>query len=369
MMSVLNKHLLYFRGRVALSELLNSANIGENDFVAIQAYTCSAVPEGVFASNAKPVYIDVVKEGVTMSPDDLELKLKNIKNVKAIVIQHTFGVVADVERIVEISKKYNLIVIEDCCHSYNSEYKGEKVGSFSDASFYSFEWGKPVSLGLGGSAQVKNKQMLERLKKQYRSLVNPPLFTEFQLFIQRIAFFTLYNPRTYWTVKFLYHFFSKYGIIKGNHTSCKIDQKSKEFDYKISRILRSKLVKKMNKLHLFEDRSKKIVSLYEKKLLKLNGVEKIKILPESKSIYVRYPLWVSNKEKTSNLAYENKVEIASWYSSPVHPYVDDQLSSVGYKMGSCPNAEDSSRHIVSLPIPKKISNKYLQKMIKVLSNL
>ena len=77
-MSVLNKHLLYFRGRVAFSELLNSAGIGENDFVAIQAYTCSAVPEGVFASNAKPVYIDVVKEGVTMSPDDLELKLKNI---------------------------------------------------------------------------------------------------------------------------------------------------------------------------------------------------------------------------------------------------------------------------------------------------
>jgi len=366
MMSVLNKHLLYFRGRVAFSELLNSAGIGENDFVAIQAYTCSAVPEGVFASNAKPVYIDVVKEGVTMSPDDLELKLKNIKNVKAIVIQHTFGVVADVEKIVEISKKYNLIVIEDCCHSYNSEYKGEKVGSFSDASFYSFEWGKPVSLGLGGSAQVKNKQMLECLKKQYSSLVNPPLFTEFQLFIQRIAFFTLYHPRTYWTVKRLYHFFSKYGIIKGNHTSCKIDQKSKEFDYKISRILKRKITQKLNSLSFFEVKSQKVALIYEQNLLELTGVKKIKILPESRPIYVRYPIWVANKEKVFNSAYANKVEVANWYSSPVHPYVGDQLSNIGYQMGSCPNAELSSKHIVSLPLSHSLSVDFVNKLKKTL---
>ena len=183
---------LYYRGRVALSELLISGNIGKGDYVAIQAYTCSAVPEAVFASQANPLYIDVVEEGVTMSPDNLELKLKNVKNVKAVVIQHTFGIVADVERIVEISKKYNLIVIEDCCHSYNSEYKGHKVGSFSDASFYSFEWGKPISLGLGGAAQVKNKKMLDRIKLQYNSLTNPPISAELQLFIQKVAFLILF---------------------------------------------------------------------------------------------------------------------------------------------------------------------------------
>jgi len=356
----------YFRGRVALSEILKSAGVGINDFVAIQAYTCSAVPEGVFASKAKPLYIDVVEEGVTMSPNDLDLKLKNTKNVKAVVIQHTFGIVADVEKIVEISKKYNLIVIEDCCHSYNSEYKGKKVGSFSDASFYSFEWGKPISLGLGGAAQVKNQQMLDRLKLQYNSLSNPPLSAEFQLFIQRIAFFILYSPRTYWTVKRLYHFFSKYGIIKGNHSSCEINQRSKEFDYKISRILKYKIIKKLNRLSLFEEKSQKVVSVYEQNLVELTGVKKIKILPESKPIYVRYPLWVSNKEKTSSLAYENKVEIASWYSSPVHPYVDDQLTSVGYQMGSCPNAEQSSKHIISLPLSHDLSMSFINKLKKTI---
>jgi len=363
---VIDNHLLYYRGRVALSELLIASGVKKGDYVAIQAYTCSAVPEGVFAVGARPLYIDVVKKGVTMSPDDLELKLEGLRSVKVIVIQHTFGVVSDVERILEISKKYGLTVVEDCCHSYNSEFKNSKVGNFSDASFYSFEWGKPISLGLGGAVKVNNKKILERLNKQYDLLINPPLLTEFQLFIQRTAFFLLYSPRTYWLVKRLYHFFSKYGIIKGNHSTCEIDQRSKEFDYKISRILQRKLVKKMNKLSLFEDKSQKVVSVYEKNLLKLAGVETIKILPESKPIYVRYPLWVSNKEKTSSLAYENKVEVASWYSSPVHPYIDDQLSSVGYQMGSCPNAEQSSKHIVSLPLSHGLSMGFINKLKKTI---
>ena len=103
--------LLYFRGRVALAEILISSGIVEGDKVAIQAYTCSAVPEGVYASKATPLYIDVVKEGVTMSHNDLEAKLDNTKNVKAIVIQHTFGIVANLEKIIEIAKKNNLIIL------------------------------------------------------------------------------------------------------------------------------------------------------------------------------------------------------------------------------------------------------------------
>ena len=107
-------------------------------------------------------------------------------------------------------------------------------------AFYSFEWGKPISLGLGGAVKVNNKRILERLELQYKKLSDPPIITELQLFAQRIAFFVLYNPRTYWTVKGMFHFFSKYGLIKGNHTSENLTEQSKDFDYKISK----KLLKK-----------------------------------------------------------------------------------------------------------------------------
>ena len=122
----------------------------------------------------------------------------------------------------------------------------------------------------------------------------------------------------------------------------------------------------MNRLSLFEEKSQKVVLVYEKNLLKLQGVKKIKTLPESKPVYVRYPLWVSNKEKTLNLAYMNKVEVASWYCSPVHPYVGDQLSSVGYQMGSCRNAELSSKHIVSFPLSHRLNMGFINKLKKTI---
>jgi dTDP-4-amino-4,6-dideoxygalactose transaminase len=363
----MNNLLLYFRGRVALAEILIASGIVAGDKVAIQAYTCSAVPEGIFASKAKPLYIDVVKEGVTMSPIDLALKLNNTKNVKAIVIQHTFGIVADVEKIIKIAKKHNLIIIEDCCHTYNSEYKGYNVGSFSDASFYSFEWGKPIPLGLGGAAKVINLRILDRLKQKYSMLDRPPFFTEIQLFIQRIAYFTLYNVKTYWTVKKLYHFFLKIRLIKGNHSHFKINQMSKDFNYKISRILEHQLEKKFNTLSTLEKKNQKTISIIEKNLHNIVGVKKIKTLPETKQIYVRYPIWVSDKKKILYLAQVNKVEIAAWYTSVVHPYLDKELSSVGYSLGSCPNAERSSKHIVSLPISNK--NKYIEQIFNVLKKV
>ena len=71
---------------------------------------------------------------------------------------------------------------------------------------------------------------------------------------------------------------------------------------------------------------------------------------------------MSNKEYVVALAYANKVEVASWYASPVHPYIGDELLQTGYQIGSCPNAELSSQHIVSLPLSHKVSNTFLMKL-------
>ena len=94
---MIENQLLYFRGRVALKELLIASGIKKDEKVAIQAYTCSAVPEGVFAANALPIYIDVIKRGVTMCPDDLVDKsslsinnLQDLGNHQLIKIKHFF---------------------------------------------------------------------------------------------------------------------------------------------------------------------------------------------------------------------------------------------------------------------------------------
>ena len=362
----MNLDYLYYRGRVAMSELLTASGVVTGDFVAIQAYTCSAVPESVFAVGAKPLYIDIEEGGVTMSSNDLELKLKSCNNVKALIIQHTFGVVANIKELVKIAKRHNMIVIEDCCHTHSSRYQKGKVGDFSDASFYSFEWGKPLPLGIGGAVKVNNQKIFERLEDSYGRLKNPLIVSEFQLLIQRAAFSIFYSPKTYWTIKYLFHLFTKYGLIQGNQPSCNIEEKSEEFSYKISRLIRKKIKPNLYRLEFFESRGKQVVQLYKEKLLNLKTVKEILTLPESDVVYVRYPIWLNDKEAVMELAYKNRVEVSDWYSSPIHPYSSNQLTNAGYILGSCPNAELSSKHIVSLPLSHIPSKKFMDKLIKIL---
>ena len=146
--------LLYFRGRVALHAILNGLGIGSGDEVALQAFTCVAVPEGIMATGARPVWIDIESDGYNMAPESLESRIT--PRTSAIVVQHTYGIPADLERILSIAERHQIPVIEDCCHTLASTYHGKPVGSFGVASFYSFEWGKPLVAGIGGAAVVND---------------------------------------------------------------------------------------------------------------------------------------------------------------------------------------------------------------------
>lgn len=70
----------------------------------------------------------------------LSSRNSQLKRPKAIIAQHTFGIPADMYKIVEIAKKYNLYIIEDSCHAIGSKYKGKEVGTFGDAAFFSSQW-------------------------------------------------------------------------------------------------------------------------------------------------------------------------------------------------------------------------------------
>ncbi|HIE26284.1 TPA: hypothetical protein EYP66_03250, partial [Candidatus Poribacteria bacterium] len=87
--------LTFFRGRVALYAILKALNIGPGDEVATQAFTCVAVPEGIMASGARPVWVDIEVDGYNMDAEDLRRKLT--LRTRAIIVQHTYGIPADMD--------------------------------------------------------------------------------------------------------------------------------------------------------------------------------------------------------------------------------------------------------------------------------
>ncbi len=126
----------FFKGRVALYAILKAMEIQSGDEVILPGFTRVVVPNAIIYLNGRPVYVDIDKKTYNIDVTKIEEKIKY--RTKAIVAQHTFGIPAEMDKISEIAKKYNLYVIEDACHAIGSKYKGKEVGPFSDAAFFSY---------------------------------------------------------------------------------------------------------------------------------------------------------------------------------------------------------------------------------------
>jgi len=113
----------FFKGRVALYAILKAMGISSNDEVIVPGFTCVVVPNAIMYALAKPVYVDIDKKDYNIDVDKIEEKIT--KNTKVIIAQHTFGIPANMDRIVEICKRYKLYLIEDACHALGSTYKGK----------------------------------------------------------------------------------------------------------------------------------------------------------------------------------------------------------------------------------------------------
>ncbi|MFA7169910.1 MAG: aminotransferase class I/II-fold pyridoxal phosphate-dependent enzyme, partial [Candidatus Paceibacterota bacterium] len=108
-------------GRSSLMVILEALDVKEGDEIIVQAFTCNAVINPITQRGATPIYVDVDD---TLNIDVSQIEDKIGKNTKAIIIQHTFGMPANISAIKEIAEKHKLILIEDCAHALGAKYNG-----------------------------------------------------------------------------------------------------------------------------------------------------------------------------------------------------------------------------------------------------
>src|SRR6266852_1648406 len=104
----------FYRGRTALSVLLRALGVQAGDEVIVQAYTCLAVILPIMSLGAIPVYVDIMRGTYTVDPAAITARIT--RRTRVLIIQHTFGIPADLAPLLEIAKEHRLSVIEDCCH-------------------------------------------------------------------------------------------------------------------------------------------------------------------------------------------------------------------------------------------------------------
>ncbi|MBC24401.1 MAG: erythromycin biosynthesis sensory transduction protein eryC1 [Phycisphaerae bacterium] len=135
-------------GTDAVQIALSACRVGKGDDVLTTSNTCVPTIVGIEATGAKCIFVDIDPRTYTIDPDLIESRIT--PQTRAIVVVHLYGQCADMDPILEIARKNELIVVEDCAQAHGATYKGQKAGSLGDVAAFSFYPSK--NLGAFGDA-------------------------------------------------------------------------------------------------------------------------------------------------------------------------------------------------------------------------
>lgn len=322
---------IYFvnHARTGLRLLLTSLQLGPNAKIGVQAYNCHTVFKAIQNAGLNPIFIDVNSD-FQIDTCDLERKKDNLE---ALIVTHTFGIPADMQKIQEIIP--DKPIIEDCAHGFLSRYKNKLVGTFGDAAIFSMGKGKFPSIGPGGFVVINNEALKARFSALHDRLPRPGLLNEFQNIFKSTILHFLHNPYIYalFTSNILKQINAKKDI-SGNysHTETKILRSSQYLFYKRFNDLGFQLDKQ---IQLMRELSRVLYNealpdIFVNRSLALNGF--------------MLPVMISNNEEIFSELKARGIEIGRHFSKSI-----EWAKEYGYINCTCPNAENIAKNVLVFP--------------------
>jgi len=349
-----------------LKALSGVERLKSEDEVLLQALTCNAVPNPVLWANLKPVYVDCNMDDFNMSASDLEAKIT--ANSKVVVVQHTFGLPCDMDKIRAICSAYNLILIEDCAHSLGAEYNGLKVGSHSKAAFFSFSRDKIISSVYGGMAVTNDDQLGQALRQAQGKMGLPSPFWIFQQILHPIllgyVILPIYNfldlGKIFLVLSQWLHILSK-AVSRQEKKGVRPDY----FPKALPNALAVMALNQFNKLEKFNSHRQEIAEYYYKNLANTKLA-----LPERyegrKNAFLRFTVKHPNAQEIIYEAWHKQnILLGDWYTTPIAPF-DTDMKELKYTPGTCKNAEYLAKHTLNLPTHINISQKDSERIVNFL---
>lgn len=146
----------------AMHLALEAAGISKDDEVITTVYTFAATAEIIRYLDAKPIFVDVDPRTLNIDVGQIEAKITS--RTKAIIPVHIAGQAADMDAVMDIANRYNLVVLEDAAHSLPTQYKGQMVGNIGDFTAFSFYATKTLATGEGGMLITNNSDWADRCR-------------------------------------------------------------------------------------------------------------------------------------------------------------------------------------------------------------
>ncbi len=359
-------------GRTGLLAILTALGLEPGSEVLLQAFTCNAAANPVLWAGLKPVYVDCDEDDFNIDIEDLKRKIS--PRNKVVMVQHTFGLPANMDEILALVKRYNLILIEDCAHALGAEYGSasspqvKKVGTFGRVAFFSFSRDKIISSIYGGIAVTNDDKLGVKLLEFQRSINYPGYFWIFQQLLHPIfinwVILPIYNfldlGKIFLVLSQWFHILSK-----AIHWKEKRGEKPNYFPKRLPNGLALLALNQFKKMERFNEHRKEIADFYYQEL-KNTSFQLPQEFPDRKNIFLRFTIKHSKAHEIIYQAWHKEnILIGDWYTAPIAPY-DTKLDKVKYKLGSCPKAEKLVKQTLNLPTHINITQKDAKKIVKFL---
>lgn len=357
----------FWKGRVAFYAVLKALGVETGDEVIMPGYTCVMNVNPVKYLGARPVFVDIESQTYNINNKFVESKITS--KTKVILVQHTYGFPCDMDYLVDVSKRYNLLLIEDCCLAFGSTYKGRLVGSFGKAAYFSFQWNKPFTTGLGGMLVTSDNDLAKRIIDLRTSEMIQPSINEIVLLGLELMVYRLFiYPRTTALAQQLFRFLSKKGVAIGSSSSSEYEPvMDSDFLKGMSRMQSFSGIGQIGKIQKNMMHRRKMADLYDKLLTECGFRVNVYDKKVKDPVLVRYPVRIKEKKKALIQAIDFGMELGSWFECPLHP-IETPLDKYDYSPGSCPEAEKASKEVVNLPLHPRTSEKTIHRTVKFLSS-
>ena len=287
-------------GTDALRFALMAAGVGPGDEVITVPHTFIATTEAISQVGAKPVFVDILPDTYNMNASKIQRAIG--PKTKAVVPVHIYGQTADMDLILEIAKKKNLVVIEDACQAHGALYKGKKAGSMGLVGCFSFYPGKNLgAYGEGGAVVTQSEDIANKIR-----------------------------------------------MIRDHGQGKKYFHDMEGYNGRLDAIQAGVLRIKLRRLPAWNEARRRNAQYYNELLSPVKGVTVPKEADGCRHVYHLYVILVDDRDGLQKYLNEKGIGTGLHYPVPLH--LQKAYAYKGYKEDDFPMTESVAKRLLSLPM-------------------
>jgi dTDP-4-amino-4,6-dideoxygalactose transaminase len=299
-------------GTSALHMALLAAGVEAGDEVITVSYTFVATAAAICYVGARPVFVDIDPLSCNIDPAKIEAAIS--PKTKAIMPVHLYGSCADMDPILNIARRHNLIVIEDAAQAHGAEYKGRRAGSMGQLACFSFYPGKNLgAYGEGGAVVTSNEQYVEPLRQ-----------------------------------------------LRDQGQSEKYYHTMIGYNYRMEAIQGAVLGVKLKYLDEWNAARREHAAVYSRELAD-SGLRLLKEPPDTRSVYHIFPLFTPERDALRE--HLQKAGISTGLHYPIPAHLQPAYRHLGYQEGDLPETERACKEVLSLPMYPELTREAVSSIV------